>query len=507
MSLAIVYSRALSGIHATDVRVEVHVSGGLPSLSIVGMPETAVKESKDRVRAAILNARFEFPPRRITINLAPADLPKEGGRFDLPIAIGVLAATGQIPSDVLDRYELIGELALGGELRGVKGALPTGLAVRDAQRTLILPEDDSQEAGLVDGLNVLPASSLLAVCQHLMGHTPLSPYQRDDTALTLPDYYPNLLDVKGQYRAKRALEIAAAGGHNLLFVGPPGTGKSMLASRLPGILPPMDEQQALESAAVMSVSQQAFDAEQWMMRPFRAPHHTASGVALVGGGSYPRPGEISLAHGGVLFLDELTEFNRHVLDVLREPMESGKICISRATRQAAFPAQFQLIAAMNPCPCGNHGSESLTCRCTPDVIRRYLGKVSGPFLDRIDLHVEVPPVTHALLSQPDPGAESSEIVQARVVTAASLQQARARKANAELSGREVDQFCALSTQDNGLLSQAMNRLGFSARGYHRILKVARTIADLEQSEKIMTPHLTEALGYRALERFFSTANY
>ncbi|HIP53637.1 MAG TPA: ATP-binding protein, partial [Chromatiales bacterium] len=400
MSLATLISRARAGVRAPLVNVEVHLSNGLPSLSIVGLPEMAVRESKDRVRGALLNSQFEFPARRITINLAPADLPKEGGRFDLPIALGVLAASGQIPAEALGRYEFIGELALSGELRPVKGVLPVALAARQAGRALLVPDGNAAEAALVEGVEVIPARHLLQVCAHLGGVERIAPAVPPPAAED--EKGPDLADVRGQQHAKRALEVAAAGGHNLLMIGPPGTGKSMLAERMAGILPPMTEQEALETAAVLSVSNQGFDASLWRRRPVRSPHHTASGVALVGGGGNPRPGEISLSHSGILFLDELPEFDRKVLEVLREPLESGTITISRAANQAEFPARFQLVAAMNPCPCGYLGDEEGRCRCTPDQIHRYRGRISGPLLDRIDMHVEVTRLLPSELRGPPP---------------------------------------------------------------------------------------------------------
>ncbi len=501
MSLCVLHSRAREGIEAPAVTVEVHLAGGLPALSIVGLPEMAVKESKDRVRGALLNGHFQFPAGRVTINLAPADLPKEGGRFDLPIALGVLGASGQIRADGLSRIEMLGELALSGGLRPVTGVLPAALAARDAGRALILPVENADEAALVSGLTIHPADHLLQVCEHLNGTALLPPYERPDPGESAMEY-PDLSEVRGQEQAKRALEIAAAGAHSLLFLGPPGTGKSMLANRLPGILPGMTEAEALEAAAVRSVSgREPFDPRNWRQRPFRAPHHTASGVALVGGGSNPRPGEISLAHRGVLFLDELPEFDRRVLEVLREPLESGHIHISRAARQAEFPAQFQLVAAMNPCPCGYLGDPSSRCRCTAEQVARYRARISGPLLDRIDLHVEVPRVPVSQLSAPDAGAiETSGQVRARVEEARKRQLDRAGKPNQALSPNELESTSPLDEPARRLMSQALQRLGLSARAYHRVLKVALTIADLAGSDRIETRHLSEAIGYRRLDR-------
>jgi len=495
MGLAVLYSRALSGMDAPQVTVEVHLANGLPSFQIVGLPEAEVKESKDRVRAALQTSRFEFPARRITVNLAPADLPKESGRFDLPIALGILAASGQIPAQRLAEYEFAGELALTGELRPVRGALAmTYKASRDG-RAFILPQNSAQEAFLVKTATVYPAKSLLEVCAHLAGQGALVPCAGIHEAGQAA--YPDLAEVKGQSQPKRVLEIAAAGNHSLLMAGPPGTGKSMLAARFPGILPEMTEDEALESAAIQSLGG-GFRTENWKRRPFRSPHHTASGVALVGGGGHPRPGEISLAHHGVLFLDELPEFSRSVLEVLREPLESGHITISRAARQADFPAKFQLIAAMNPCPCGYLGHHNNKCRCTPDQVARYRARISGPLLDRIDLHIEVPALREDELVSAASG-ESSATVRGRVQKARDLQMQRQGKSNAQLGSQETDTFCAPDDAGASLLRQAISRLNLSARAYHRILKVARTIADLAGGGAIETSHIAEAIQYRRNE--------
>ena len=500
MSLAIVYSRGRSGIDAPLVTVEVHVSNGLPALSIVGLPETAVKESKDRVRGAILNSHFEFPIQRITINLAPADLPKEGGRFDLAIALGILAASEQIPKNQLNQYECVGELSLSGELRPVLGALPIAIHTRNAERKLILPRDNSSEAALVNQVELLPASSLLEVCAHLSGQKSLEPHFPLEIKKTEKETI-DFSDVQGQFHVKRAFEIAATGSHNLLMLGPPGTGKSMLASRLPSIIPDLTEQQAQETAAITSISDLGLDVNNWLRPPFRAPHHTASAAALVGGGSNPKPGEISLAHNGTLFLDELPEFDRKVLEVLREPLETGHITISRATRQADFPAKFQLIAAMNPCPCGYLGDASGRCHCTVEQVAKYRAKISGPLLDRIDMHLEVPRVAHEVLRKGSPeGEETSAEIKSRVIAARQTAITRQNKVNSRLSAAEIKLYCTLSEQGHSILERAMDQFGLSHRAYHRILKLARTIADLAHSEQIEIPHLSEAIGYRKLDR-------
>ena len=502
MGLAVLHSRALSGFDAPPVEVEVNLAGGLPAFNLVGLPETEVKESRDRVRAAIQNARFEFPARRITVNLAPADLPKESARFDLPIALGVLAATGQIPKDTLPDYEFAGELALTGDLRPIRGALAMTLKAHRDGRAFVLPAASALEAALVRNAVVHPAKSLLAVCAHLAGREALPRCVATEGAAH-DDNDVDLSDVRGQAAAKRALEVAAAGGHSLLMIGPPGTGKSMLAQRLPSLLPALCEDDALESAAIQSLTG-SFRQGEWGRRPYRAPHHTASAVALVGGGSDPRPGEISLAHHGVLFLDELPEWDRKVLEVLREPIESGRIHISRAARQATFPARFQFVAAMNPCPCGYLGHHSGKCRCTPDQIARYRGRISGPLIDRIDLQIEVPALPADALSMARGSnharLESSAIVRERVARASDRQMSRQGKANSLLQPREIERWCALDDDGETLIKNAFARLSLSARAYHRILKVARTVADLAASDKLAARHVAEAISYRRLDR-------
>lgn len=497
MSLAVVFTRALAGMDAPLVTVEVHLANGLPAFTIVGLPETEVKESKDRVRAALLNARFDFPSRRITVNLAPADLPKEGGRFDLPIALGILAASGQIPADRLAHYEFAGELALTGALRPIRGALAMAFRAAQADRTFVVPEENAAEAALVQGARVLAAPSLLSVCGHLAGVSNLPPATQ--SPLESSSAYPDFSEVKGQHQAKRALEVAAAGGHSVLMAGPPGTGKSMLATRFAGILPAMTDEEALEAAAIQSISLSGFDPRSWRRRPFRSPHHTASSVALVGGGSHPRPGEISLAHRGVLFLDELPEFDRKVLEVLREPLESGKICVSRAARQAEFPARFQLVAAMNPCPCGYLGHPSGKCHCTGEQIQRYRSKISGPVLDRIDIQIDVPALPESELMERSNG-ESSQSIRDRVEAAYRLQIDRQGKANAALESAELEQHAPLDAAARELLKTAIARLHLSARAYHRILKVARTIADLSGHTAVQSEQIAEAIHYRKLDR-------
>ncbi len=516
MSFAQVYTRSVVGLHAPQVIIEVHLSQGLPALTIVGLPEAAVRESKDRVRSAILNSGFQFPNRRLTINLAPADLPKDGARLDLPIAIGILAASDQLDPETLSGFEFIGELALNGELRQVTGSLAVARAMKaevlsseftqdlvHEPRQLIVPLANAAEASRVEDIVVLAAQNLKAVCSHLQAlGNPNSCLNTDDERLLIvppnpvqqrTGYKVDLADVKGQYHARRALEIAAAGGHSLLFTGPPGSGKTLMASRLPTILPNLSAEDALEVASTYSVADSDYD---YGTRPFRQVHHTISAVALVGGGSRPKPGEITLANHGILFLDEMPEFDRSVLEVLRQPLESKQITISRANSQVTFPANFQLVAAMNPCPCGYDGDGSGRCHCRPEQIKRYQDKLSGPLLDRIDLHITVPALPIADLQNSKAG-ETSEQVRSRVVVAHKRQLTRQKKVNNELSPSEIDEYVQLGEGEQQLLQLAQRRLNLSARGYHRVLRVARTIADLADSETITSVHVSEALSYRS----------
>lgn len=499
-SLAMIRTRAVVGVSAVPVMVEVHLANGLPSFSTVGLPETAVKESKDRVRGAIINSGFEFPAKRITVNLAPADLPKTGGRFDLPIAIGILIASGQLPGAKVSAYEMIGELALDGHLRKVSGVLPTSLACGNDSHQLIVPSDNANEAGLAENTCAWHADHLLGVCQHLVAKGDMGQCPHNARIAKHTIYYPDLSDVKGQARAKRALEIAASGGHSLLFIGPPGTGKSMLASRLPGILPDLNLDEALETAAVQSVTQGEFDQISWLKRPFRSPHHSASSVALVGGGSHPKPGEISLAHNGILFLDELTEFSRAALEQLREPLETGEIHIARANQSVRYPASFQLVTACNPCPCGYLGDGTDRCCCGANKVEQYRAKLSGPMLDRIDLHVHLPRISVSELRRDSSAIEPTEFVRQRVCEVRDVQYTRQAELNSKLAGAMIEKHCGLEEGIHQFLEIACERLHLSARAYHRIIRLARTIADMAGSHSIQQAHIAEAIGYRSLDR-------
>lgn len=497
MSLFTISTRACIGIQAPKIDVEVHISNGMPSFTLVGLPEATVKESKDRVRSAIINSGFTFPSKKITINLSPADLPKEGSRFDLPIAIAILAATLQIKTENLHKYEFLGELALSGEIRAIKGAIPAAIAVQEQGKMLILSAENSAEIALINNNNAFVCENLTKLCQHFSGEIELTKV-RYNIPLNSSDYQNDLQDIVGQEHAKRVLEIAAAGGHNLLLIGPPGTGKTMLATRLNDLLPPLNDLESLQTATINSLVNQVDSKHNWRIRPFRAPHHSTSIAALVGGGSIPKPGEISLAHNGILFLDELPEFSRKVLDALRQPLESGEIVISRANAKITFPACVQLIAAMNPSPTGHY--QGTHNRTTPQQIIRYLNRLSGPFLDRFDLSIEVPLLPKGSLSRNHKQGESTSDVKKRVVLARERQIKRSNKINSKLNNQEIALYCNLSKDDSEFLEQALTKLGLSARAWHRILKVSRTIADLEGNINIERKHLAEALCYRSMDK-------
>ena len=503
MSLTQLTTRAQEGVTAPPVSVEVHISNGLPAFTMVGLAEAAVRESRDRVRSAIINSGFEFPARRITVNLAPADLPKEGGRYDLPIALGILAASKQINASSLCKFDCFGELALSGECRVVEGLLPALIASKQAQKQVLIPKHNQPEASLVKDLPIYTYGSLVEVCSSLNGGDALQLIEPAE-AFSQDKFTHNLCEVYGQHQARRALEIAASGGHHMIMMGPPGAGKSMLAQRLNTILPLMSESEAMSSASIRSICHKPVNVDNWLRRPFQSPHHTVSGVALVGGGSHPKPGEISLAHNGVLFLDELTEFDRKSIEVLREPLETGKIHISRAARQAEFPAEFQLIAAMNPCP---RGCDSIqTCACSVEQLNRYRNKLSAPLMDRIDIQIELPRLERdELINHQLTTRESSEQVKKRVVKARNRQLDRQGCLNAKMTTHQLDQYCSLDKTTEQLLTASIDKLKLTARSYHKILRLTRTITDLAGEPEILPQHLAEAIAYRQLDKRWHTA--
>lgn len=498
MALATIQSRAQVGISAPSVSVEVHLSRGLPSFSIVGLAETAVKESRDRVRSAILNSGFEFPNQRISVNLAPADLPKVGGRFDLPIAIGVLAASGQVPENTLKNKVFIGELALSGEMRAVSGSLTTALSLCGTDNQLVLPLKSANEASIVKGISVFPFNSLIELCGALNGLAEFKGWDND--VISLINNYPDISDINGQIVAKKALEIAASGNHSMIMIGSPGAGKTMLANRLCGIMPDLSDEKALETAAIASITDSKFEIESWRRRPFRTPHHSASAGALIGGGSIPQPGEITRAHNGILFLDELIEFQKYVLESMREPMESGYVDITRVSSHSRFPAKFLLIAAANPCKCGYFADPSGICRCTPEQVKKYLSKLSGPLLDRIDIQIKIDGVDRKDLTKDGPFGESSVDVRKRVTVTHQIQMDRQGKMNNDLDSKELKKFCYLTGNIKTYLDYVFAKLPISARGYFRVLKLARTIADIENSKEISKENISMAINLRHLDR-------